>query len=396
MKPALQHMPWHSVLLAVWLVCPVVASSAPPRPEPIAPPPLAQVQQARDRGLAFLYSIQQAHGEWGSPLKTKGLNVAAEVPGAHHAFTVATTALAIEAICLAAPESPAKIAALDKAETWLLGFLPRLKRPNDIELYNTWAHSYAIRALLLLSTRHADQPTRVSQLRDAAQTQIQQLENYAFLNGGWGYYNFDLPTRTPTGSPTSFTTATALLALHQAQSAGLTVSSKMTDKALQCLLMQRFPDGAYAYSFAHRMRPRLPINRPAGSLGRAPACNAALRVWTGTKQVSDDNIKTWLDRLITRGGWLELSRKRPIPHEAWFQNSGYFYYYGQYYAAICTEMLPATDQPFYQAHFIHGLLRLQERDGSWWDYPLYDYHQAYGTAYALSALARWAPNLKNP
>ena len=26
-------------------------------------------------------------------------------------------------------------------------------------------------------------------------------------------------------------------------------------------------------------------------------------------------------------------------------------------------------------------------DGSWWDYPLYDYHQAYGTGYSLMALA---------
>ena len=30
----------------------------------------------------------------------------------------------------------------------------------------------------------------------------------------------------------------------------------------------------------------------------------------------------------------------------------------------------------------------QEKDGSWWDYPLYDYHQPYGTAFALMTLAR--------
>jgi hypothetical protein len=33
------------------------------------------------------------------------------------------------------------------------------------------------------------------------------------------------------------------------------------------------------------------------------------------------------------------------------------------------------------------LLDLQEKDGSWWDYPLYDYHQPYGTGYTLMALA---------
>ena len=35
-----------------------------------------------------------------------------------------------------------------------------------------------------------------------------------------------------------------------------------------------------------------------------------------------------------------------------------------------------------------GALRLQEKDGSWWDYPFYDYHQPYGTAFALMSLYR--------
>ena len=34
---------------------------------------------------------------------------------------------------------------------------------------------------------------------------------------------------------------------------------------------------------------------------------------------------------------------------------------------------------------------LQEKDGSWWDYPLYDYHRQYGTAYARMTLARCKP-----
>ncbi|NQT52944.1 hypothetical protein HQ576_12875, partial [bacterium] len=39
----------------------------------------------------------------------------------------------------------------------------------------------------------------------------------------------------------------------------------------------------------------------------------------------------------------------------------------------------------------HTLLRLQEKDGSWWDYPFYDYHQPYGTAFALMSLVRSLP-----
>jgi hypothetical protein len=31
---------------------------------------------------------------------------------------------------------------------------------------------------------------------------------------------------------------------------------------------------------------------------------------------------------------------------------------------------------------------LQEKDGSWWDFPMFDYHQQYGTAFALMSLGR--------
>ena len=36
----------------------------------------------------------------------------------------------------------------------------------------------------------------------------------------------------------------------------------------------------------------------------------------------------------------------------------------------------------------HWTVGLQDADGSWWDYPLYDYHQQYGTAYAIMTLHR--------
>jgi hypothetical protein len=36
---------------------------------------------------------------------------------------------------------------------------------------------------------------------------------------------------------------------------------------------------------------------------------------------------------------------------------------------------------------------LQEKDGSWWDYPLYDYHQAWGTGMAVSALVHCRENM---
>jgi hypothetical protein len=129
------------------------------------------------------------------------------------------------------------------------------------------------------------------------------------------------------------------------------------------------------------------INRPGGSLGRSQACNLALRLW-GDKKVTDDVLKTWLDLLISRNGWLGMGRKRPIPHESHFMVAGYFYYYGHYYAALCIEQLKPEDRPFYQDQLAHILLPLQEKDGSWWDFPLFNYHKQYGTAFAVMTLKR--------
>jgi hypothetical protein len=99
-------------------------------------------------------------------------------------------------------------------------------------------------------------------------------------------------------------------------------------------------------------------------------------------------LDTWLDRLWARNGWLDIGRKRPIPHESWMQVAGYFFYYGHFYGALCIEELPREEARVHQDHLATILLALQEKNGSWWDFPFYNYHQQYGTAYALMSLAR--------
>ena len=53
---------------------------------------------------------------------------------------------------------------------------------------------------------------------------------------------------------------------------------------------------------------------------------------------------------------------------------------------MCIHQLPMSERPFYQDHLATLMIRLQSKDGSWWDFPLYNYHQAYGTAFALMTL----------
>lgn len=358
-----------------------------PRPPDVEKPADEAVNAALRRGTDFLLLRQNRDGSWGSARNTKGLNIYAPVPGAHHGFRAATTALCISALIDGGDDRPEVAEAIDRGEAWLLENLPHVRRATPDTIYNNWAHAYALQALARLVHRHEGDPARQEALRELMRGQLDRLTRYECVDGGWAYYDFDFGTQRPAGSTISFVTATVLTALHEAQAAGLEIPSRLVDRAKASILRQRKPDFTYCYGEYLKYVPMHPVNQPGGSLGRTQACNLAMRLW-GDPAVTDEIIANWLERLIARNGWLDMGRKRPIPHESWFAVAGYFYYYGHYYAAMCVEALPPEDRPRYQNHLATILLALQEKDGSWWDYPFYDYHQQYGTAFALMALVR--------
>src|SRR5262249_41745678 len=123
-----------------------------------------------------------------------------------------------------------------------------------------------------------------------------------------------------------------------------------------------------------------------GTLGRSQACNAALRLW-GDEQITDEVLKTWLQSLILRNQWLDMARKMPGTHNVAFAGvAPYFYYFGHYYAGVCIGLLPAAERAPFQDGLARIILSHQEEDGSWFDWPLHNYHKPYGTAFALMTL----------
>ncbi len=363
-----------------------------PKPAPITPPTKAAVHVAIERGVDFLLEVQMKHGAWGSAQRTKQLNIYAPVPGSHHAFRTAVTSLALMALIESRDQFDGTRradmeTAIDRGQAWLLEHADDLRRAEAEALYNVWGHAYAIHAIVRLHQRAADNEDLQTKLIELLEYQVDRLRRYQSINGGWGYYDMEAHTQRPSSSSISFTTATALIALQEAEKLGVKFPEKRTQQAVDSILRQRFPDFAYAYGEYLKMSPRYGINRPAGSLGRSQACSLALRLY-GDELVTDAVLRTWLDRLYARNGWLSIGRKYPVPHESHFSIAGYFYYYGHFYAAMCIEQLPEAERPYFQDHLANILLPLQEKDGSWWDYPLYNYHQQYGTAMAISALVR--------
>jgi squalene-hopene cyclase-like protein len=356
-----------------------------------APLSTAEIKQSMDRGIEWLIKNQNKDGSWGSANKTKDLNIFAPVPGAHHGFKAGVTAMSIEALIEtgAAKESAEARRALERGEEWLLKNVEHVRRADGVAIYNVWAHAYAIQALVDMHQRISD-PERQKQIKEVIATQIDRLRRYESVDGGWGYYDFSVGSQKPAAVTTSFTTATVLYALHEVAKIGMEAPSNIVQRGITMVNRQRKPDHTYLYSFDHKYRPMWEINRKGGSLGRSQACNIALRVW-GDKTITDDVLAECLDRLVERYEWLSIGRKRPIPHESWFLIAGYFFYYGHYYAALCADLLPPDRAAGYRRDLARIIVPLQEKDGSWWDYPLYNYHQPWGTSFALMTLQRCLP-----
>lgn len=367
-------------------------AGAPATPAALPPPPVsaAQVEQALRRGVDWLVAHQNKDGSWGSPASNL-FDIYAPLPGSQQAFQVAASALALLGLMQVQDPRPEAARALQRGADWLVAH-HAVGRPTLDVLYNTWAHAYALSALSSLLAREQD-PARRERLRAAAAAAIDRLDRFQFAEGGWGYYNFEEKTRRPGPGSTSFTTATALVALQRAREQGLEVPARLIPRAVRDIEACRYPDGSFAYGHYIHMAPRLGVNQVKGSLARSPACLLALHAWarpTATRPVPVTPAQALkaLDDLEKHAHFLFIARKYPVPHEAWYQNSGYFCFYGYYYASQLVDLVPEGERARHRAHIARRLVAVQEKDGSWWDYQLYGYHKAYGTGYVLAALAR--------
>jgi len=339
-------------------------------------------------GVEFLIADQNPNGSWGSARQTKGLNIYAPAPGAHDAFRCAVTAMSVSALIESgACEKPGPAAeSLAKGTEYLLRYLPKVRRADATAIYNVWTHAYGIQALVDLYPRM--DPKQQERVVELINGQIDRLGRYESVDGGWGYYDFRAKTARPSSSAISFTTATVLVAFHEAREIeGVIIPEPMLERAIDSINRQRKSDHSYLYGEYLKARPLYGINRPGGSLGRSQACNYALRIW-GDDGITDEVVIEWLQRLGDRNGWLDIGRKRPVPHETWFAVAGYFFYYGHFYAACNLELLSEKEAEPYREMLATLLMDLQEKDGSWWDFPFYSYHQPYGTAFAIMSLTR--------
>lgn len=383
-----------TLLLSSVVIASGCATAPPPKLQPLSdntaePVRARPIDQAIDDGIAFLIQTQNPDGSWGTGLQTRGTEIYSMVPGSHDAYRVGTSGLATMALgeSIRAGRDASKLRAAYQRGLQYLMENGEARRDNGPLLYNTWAHIYALQALAI-ELQHNPTPP----LRTAVEYQLDQMKRFATYQGGWNYYDFEAHTQEPSLPPTSFQTAAGLVALHEARKAGVDVPQRMIDLAIARVEETRMPDGSYLYGSNYKYVPRLPANMLRGSIGRVQSNNFALWLMN-SKRVGQQQAVEGLKVFFENHEWIEMGRKRPYPHEAWYQNSGYYYYFGHYYAGLIVERLPTPQRAEAQEKLSSFILPLQESDGSWWDYAMWDYHKPYGTAYAVMTLLRCRPEV---
>lgn len=326
---------------------------------------------------------QNPDGSWGTIDSSRPYQIYLDTQASHDAFGEATSALGVMSLIEPSRTNPAAEAALRRGVEHLLE-TPVVGKASGNTFYDIWTHTYMLSAMcrLIDDERFAGDRDRIAK---TLEQELLTLKHRQAIDGGWGYYDFSYILEHPSGEQsTSFNTASVLLALDEARDLGFEIDMDMVNDGIKCIERMRLPSGAYVYGTYAQYRPQAPYNMVKGSLGRSQPCNLALHEWG--RDISVEQMARGVETLMRDHHYIEIGRGRKVPHEAYYSTSGYYYFYGHYYAGLVIELLDGPQRTELATWLQDLLVEVQDKPGSWFDYPLYGYGHPYATAYAILAL----------
>jgi hypothetical protein len=341
-------------------------------------------RRALERSMEWIVASQNPDGTWGTfvPGDVMELGFAAE---SYYDWNLASNFLVLLAL-MECEETPERRAALERGLR--AACEKRLPiRGDDWDNDGMWTALYGAVALTRAA---ADERLQSEPLRELVQKRGRDysdiLRRNQVIEGGWGYYDDPPYTHRPKWA-TSFSTACVVPALAAAVKLGWLEDPAVVQRAVRYVDRCRLPNGAYEYDLnpVPRMQGGEHINQVPGSLGRIQVCNWALaKVEFG--KVTPDLMRSGLEQFFAEHRFLDAARQRPIPHEAYFANAGYFYFFGHYYAALAINLLPAAEREDLHARLRPHLVKAMREDGSCTDFLNSDYDVLASTAFLALAL----------
>jgi hypothetical protein len=367
--------------------------------EPVTDPRAAQSEQAAmnatctvddaltsvNRSVKFLLAKQNPDGSWGTST-VESLFETNYSKASFYAWKVAGGAIATMAL-MKVDETPERRAALERALNYLLS-AERPRRGNDWDVDNNWTALYAFICLVeAAGDARFQMPAWADRIKARGIEYYQHLAANQEPKGGWGYYEGPVIARHPSWS-TSFATACVIPALVEAKRIGWPIDDNVLRGAVNYVKTCELPNGAFQYDLRTIVPPRMTsenIDNIKGSLGRIQTCNWALRM-AGNKEITDDVARRGLGWFFEHHKFLDVARWKPVPHEAYYANAGYFYFFGHYHAARLIQTLPAAERDAWHAKLRPHVVKAQWADGSESDFPGSFYSWTYGTGFSILAL----------
>lgn len=343
-----------------------------------------QARTALDRSLAFITSSQNPDGSWCGSAPDSVMELGFS-PETYYTWQLGAIELALMSL-MECDETPERRASLEKGLRWFCTtHLPA--RGDDWDVDYMWPSLYGV----VCAVRAAgDSRFQSAEWQAAIGARGREFTDILVRNqvpdGGWGYYDDPPFTNRPKWA-TSFATATVLDALKSAETRGWLADPKVRARAVEYVAGCALPNGAYEYDLnpIPRAGAGESINSVKGSLGRIQVCNWALRR-SGVPFVTDDKIREGLGHFVEHHRFLDVARMRPVPHEAYYANAGYFYFFGHYYCALAINELPEAEREAWHARLRPHLAKCQYEDGSTSDFLHSRYDVLASTAYAAMAL----------
>lgn len=345
-------------------------------------------ERAIERGTTFLLGSQQENGGFSLNKNPVIYDVWANVE-TNRSWHMATTAIAAMAL-MVQPADKIRNTRFAHAIDYLCKS-EMVKRPDDWDTDNTWAYVYSLCALTQAARNDFIKSSRRSKVVESRAQQIMnELYKYQSPMGGWAYYADETKARTPNWA-TSFQTAVAVLGLLEAKQLGWAVDEHRLQVAINTIIHCRLPDGSYTYSVdvIPQLDAGVGINNVKGSLARIQSCNLALykaKQMGYSTPIGKDELVVGLQQLFTNHHYLDIARGRPLPHEAYHANSGYFYFFGHYYAGQILELLPVAEAKQFFPAYVDSIVKTQHGDGSMLDYFMGATGKEYGAAFGVAGL----------
>ncbi len=302
------------------------------------------------------------------------------------AMTALSAAALVAAWEFESIEKPEKAAEIPKEISRAVEFLisgqggPAI--PGAID---NWGPIFTIQLFVRLMKKKLFEPKKEA-LKKGIEDAVAALKATQMTDGGWMYY-----TQIQTCS--SFQTAGAVIALCTAKNAGFTVDDGCIGRGADALAKLKYAEGSYDYYYLPPQSGVESSHSAIGACARSPLCEFAL---AAAGKGSESSRLQAMNNFCTFQTVLEKIKGQKGTHVGKGMTAPYYFLFGHYWTTRCFRTLDRGPMRARLAWMRNILVRYQEADGAFTDWPDTKGYRVYGAALVALALREIATTEKDP